>query len=90
MTQTYSVAEAKNKLTHILRDIESGQTVEITRRGKPVGVLLSIREFDKLQGKKPSLWQAIQDFRNDPDFEGVDEDWLEGVRDQSPGREPPF
>jgi prevent-host-death family protein len=34
-----SVAEAKNRLTQLLRAVENGETVIITRNGKPVAQL---------------------------------------------------
>ncbi len=34
-----SVAEAKAKLSEILKQVEAGENVTITRRGKPVAVL---------------------------------------------------
>lgn len=36
MAETYSTYEAKAKLSEILRKVESGRTVRIARRGKPV------------------------------------------------------
>lgn len=49
MGKVVSVAEAKQKLTSLIRHSESGeeQTV-ITRRGKPVSVLLGFKEYEKL------------------------------------------
>jgi prevent-host-death family protein len=35
----YSVAEAKSKLTELLREFERGEQVVITRHGKPVAQL---------------------------------------------------
>ena len=35
----YGVAEAKNKFTHLLDRVEEGETITITRHGKPVAVL---------------------------------------------------
>ena len=33
---TYGVAEAKNKFTHLLDRVEKGESITITRHGKPV------------------------------------------------------
>jgi prevent-host-death family protein len=35
-----SVAEAKNRLTQLLRSVEGGESVVITRNGKPVAQLV--------------------------------------------------
>lgn len=36
---TYGVAEAKNKFTHLLDRVEKGESITITRHGKPVAEL---------------------------------------------------
>ena len=36
---TYGVAEAKNNFTYLLDQVEQGETVVITRHGKPVAEL---------------------------------------------------
>jgi prevent-host-death family protein len=36
MTETYSTYEAKAKLSEILRKVESGRTIRISRRGQPI------------------------------------------------------
>lgn len=36
---TYGVAEAKNKFTHLLERVENGESITITRHGKPVAEL---------------------------------------------------
>lgn len=44
-----SVAEAKIQLTRLIHRAESGETAHITRRGKPVAVLLSEDEYARLR-----------------------------------------
>ena len=80
---------AKNSLTSIIHDVETGVPVTLTRRGKPVAVLLSIREYDSLKRNKQNFWQLLTAFRNTVDKEGVeisDAD-VAGLRDVSSGRE---
>ena len=43
MSKRFSIAEARDQFTSIVRDVEKTPAVEITRRGKPVAVLLSWR-----------------------------------------------
>jgi prevent-host-death family protein len=38
-----SVAEAKAKLSELLRRVEEGEEVTITRRGKPMAVMSALR-----------------------------------------------
>ena len=66
-----SIAEAKNQLTRLIHQAERGDTVHITRRGRPVAVLLSEAEYARLSrgAARPTFWEAIQAMRADPDFE---------------------
>lgn len=69
-----SIAEAKNQLTRLIHQAERGDTVHITRRGRPVAVLLSEAEYARLSrgATRPTFWEAIQAMRADPDFEPLD------------------
>jgi prevent-host-death family protein len=44
---TYSVKEARNKLPQILKSVEDGEEVTITRNGKPVAELVPARTRKK-------------------------------------------
>lgn len=44
-----SIAEAHNRLSHWLKQVEKGRTVRITRRGKPVGVIIDPEEYERLR-----------------------------------------
>ncbi|WDN89037.1 hypothetical protein BuS5_02005 [Desulfosarcina sp. BuS5] len=52
MQKEYSIAEAKNKLPSIIHDVESGSSARFTRRGKPVAVLLSLYDYERLAKQK--------------------------------------
>ena len=43
-----SVAEAHNRLSYWLKKIEDGP-ITITRRGKPVGVIITTDEYERLR-----------------------------------------
>ena len=89
MTKQYSIAEAKSKLPAIIHSVEDGPYVQLTRHGKPVAVLLSIREYELLVLKKKGFWRALMEFRNAVEREDIqvtDADF-EGLRDTSFGRE---
>lgn len=49
---TYSIREAKARLSEILRDLDRGEEVIITRRGRPCGRLTAV---DAVADDKPSL-----------------------------------
>ena len=88
MPKQYSITEARNSLPSIVREAETGYSVELTRRGRPVAVLLSTREFHRLTGPRKGLWQAIQEWRDTHDLTEMDlDDVYADIRDKSPGRD---
>ena len=89
MQKQFSIAEAKNRLPAIIHYVEKGPYIELTRRGKPVAVLLSIQEYERLSRKYSGFWNPILEFRRKTEDEGVeisDRDF-NGLRDLSSGRE---
>ncbi len=91
MTQRYSIAAAKDQLPRLVREAEGGAPIEITRRGRPVAVLLSLAEYQRLAAAQPSLWQGIREFRAEYAVSELDvEHVFEDVRDTDPGREVPL
>ena len=87
--QSYSIAQARDKFTSIVHDVEQLSSVELTRRGKPIAVIVSIAEYQRLKEGKKDFWDAVVEFRNSVDWDDFDddEDIFENVRDRSPGRE---
>ena len=49
MAHRYSVAEARAHLPSILVQAEAGEAVELTRRGRPVAVVLSHEAFERVE-----------------------------------------
>jgi len=89
MTRTYSVAEARSSLPAIIDQAESGLDVELTRRGKPVAVVISLREFERLRGKRPRFGAAYRHFLETHSLErvGVENDYFASGREKGVGRE---
>jgi len=86
--ETFSIAEARNKFTTIIRGLKRHPLVEVTRRGKPVAVLLSIEEYQRLAGERTRFWEVYQAFRTQTPLESLGiEPEIFAVRDPSPGRE---
>lgn len=85
----YSIAEARDSLARIVHEAEAAGTVELTRRGRPVAVLVSVNEYERLQGRGRSFWEAVTSFRERAGVKrnGVEADVFEGVRDRGTGRE---
>jgi PHD/YefM family antitoxin component YafN of YafNO toxin-antitoxin module len=60
----------------------------LTRRGKPVAVLISVAEYERLSRGRPDLWSLLKAFRERNELEEIDvEEIFADVRDRSPGRE---
>ncbi len=52
MHKQFSIVEAKNKLPAIIHSVEVGSAVELTRRGKPVDMVMSTAEYERLTHPK--------------------------------------
>lgn len=88
MNSQYSIAQTRHSLAEIVHTVESGQPVSITRRGKPVAVLVSQAEFERLSGQQaPDLWNAITAFRANHDLSKISDEDFASLRDASTGRE---
>ncbi|MCL5734452.1 MAG: type II toxin-antitoxin system Phd/YefM family antitoxin [Actinobacteria bacterium] len=88
MAHEFSIAEAKDHLSEVVRLAEEEGTVELTRRGKSVAVVVSAREFRRLCYSSSKPFAFLEEFRNshDADHHGLEPGDLDGVRDQHPGR----
>lgn len=52
MEKDYTIAEAKQDLPAIVHEVERTGRARITRRGRPVAVVLSIAEYERLQSTR--------------------------------------
>ena len=85
---SFSVAEARNNITQLLHDVEDGGPVQITRRGRPVAILVSVVEYERLTGKGADLAPALEGFdASAPKDDRFDDSFFDGLRDPSQGRE---
>lgn len=92
MTATYSIADARNKFTALVREAErTAQPVAITRRGQPIAVILSTEEYARLVQNQPKrdFWTAYLAYKEQwqDELMDIEDDIWEGIRDKSPGRE---
>jgi len=89
MSRSVSVAEAKNKLPSILREVEEGSIVKITRYGKAVAIVLPERDYRRLVDNGQGFWASLGKVRNLISSEGIiiDESDLKNLRDPLPARE---
>jgi prevent-host-death family protein len=88
MSKKYSIAEARAHLPTIVDRAEAGAPVELTRRGKPVAVVVSLREFERLRGERPRFSDAYKVFLKRYALRevGLEEDWVESLREKGIGR----
>ncbi|MFC1706321.1 type II toxin-antitoxin system Phd/YefM family antitoxin [Planctomycetota bacterium] len=89
MSKRYSIAEARDNFTKLVHAAERGRPVEVTRRGKPVAVLLSSVDYARLTASKSGFLQACEAFRRQAASEDLAalHEALANVRDRSVGRE---
>ncbi|RIZ65132.1 MAG: type II toxin-antitoxin system Phd/YefM family antitoxin [Methylococcales bacterium] len=82
-----TIAEAKNNLSQLIYQLEADETIHLTRHGKPVAVMLSEANYQKLIHKNNSLYQAIQQWRNElKDDVALTEAELKNIRNSSQER----
>ena len=88
MAKRYSVAEARAALPTIIDEVAAGGEVELTRRGKPVAVVVSRQEYDRLRAAKPKFAETYAHFlqRFKLNEVGLDNDFFDSIRDKSSGR----
>ena len=82
-----TIAEAKNNLSQLIYQLEADETIHLTRHGKPVAVMLSEANYQKLIHKNNSLYQAIQQWRTElKDEVALTEAELKNIRKSSQDR----
>jgi prevent-host-death family protein len=84
-----SVAEARRNFARLIKRAQQGKTIEITRRGEPVAVLLSASEYLAITGERPSFVGAMRQIRERLGVEALEigDAEFEGLREESPGRD---
>ena len=89
MSRRYSIAEARARLSDLVDQAEAGQSVELTRRGQPIAVLLSVAEVERLRAERARFADAYRDFlaEHPLDQVGIEGDVFARARDGTPGRD---
>jgi prevent-host-death family protein len=88
MTKRYSIADARANLPTIVDEVEAGTEVELTRRGKPVAMVISRHEYARLRSERPLFGGRYRAFRARFRLEevGADPDTFAGLREPGEGR----
>ena len=89
MLPRYTIAEARNHFAEIVHDLKHISWIEVTRRGRPVAILISVEEFESLCAGNISFVSAYEAFRNTYDLvkAEIEPEVFENLRDPSLGRE---
>lgn len=89
MPKSYTVANARARLAEIVDEVEAGNEIELTRRGKKVAIVMSAARYARLRGDRVAFMTAYETFREDHDLRevGVDPAWAAELRDRSAGRD---
>ena len=90
MTDKHSIAEARRNLPRLVREAEEGMEVALTRRGKPVAVLIGWRRFERLASNRRGFTAAYRDFTNESDLAELaldPDDLFARTRESTPGRD---
>lgn len=78
LEDSFSIAQAKNRLPALVHQAETTGCVELTRRGKAVAVILSMDEYKSLKNPPTDgWWSSVLAWREQTDFS----DW-EGWTDE--------
>jgi prevent-host-death family protein len=89
MAKQHSIAEARSNLPSLVREAESGKSVELTRRGQPVAVLIGRREYVRLASRQLRFSETYADFTRDINLKELainPRKVFAGVRDEARGR----
>ena len=88
MMTSYSIAEAKNRFTEIVYEAEQHASVQITRRGRPVAVLMLIEQYHRLQNRHRVFTEAYDAFRQRHDLAhlAIEPSLFDDTRSPEPGR----
>jgi len=67
---------------------EAGAEVELTRRGKPVAVVMSHRQLERLRNERPRFADVYKAFLRKHKLKeiGIENDFLQGAREKGAGR----
>lgn len=86
---TFSIADARSQLPKIIHAVEAGDATKLTRRGKPVAVLLSVKEYEALLNQcGGGLQQALNAFMTlkQNNTKEISDKEVDNWRDKSTGR----
>ncbi len=88
MTKQCSIIEARHSLGRMIKTLQPGERIHLTRRGETVAVVLTPDEYAQLAGEqRRPWWSVVEQFRQQNDFVELDDEEIDSWRDRSPPRE---
>jgi prevent-host-death family protein len=90
MPKRQSIAEARSNLPQLVRQAESGEPIELTRRGESVAVLIGRKDYERLATRARRFSEAWKEFADGVELSelAIDPDEIfSDLRDPRPGRE---
>ena len=89
------IFKAKNQLASIIHEAESGDSIMLTRHGKPAAMLIGMDEYERILGTGTGLVAALDRWRQDWSLDAMtqdkgfleeEDDAFSGLRSGQPGR----
>lgn len=90
MRKQHSIAEARSNLPKLVREAESGEPIELTRRGESVAVLIGRKQYARLATHARRFSEAWNEFTEEIELSelAIDPDEIfNDVRDSRAGRD---
>jgi prevent-host-death family protein len=90
MRKQQSIAAARSNLPQLVRQAESGESIEPTRRGESVAVLIGRKEYERLATRSRRFSEAWNEFTREVELSelAIDPDEIFcDLRDTRPGRD---
>jgi prevent-host-death family protein len=90
MYKHYSIAQAKDRLSHVVHEVEEGEPVELTRRGRTVAVMLSSDEYQRIQrdlAHRRDPWSILERWREETGGVDLTDEEIDSWRDRSRPRD---
>jgi len=88
MLKQYSIADARKNLPTVVDEAQAGSEVQITRRGQPVAVVVSVDQFERMKTERATFADSYRAFRRRfPEGKGnLSAGTFKGLRERGVGR----
>lgn len=93
MPNQYSITQIRDRFAQIVRQVEKGKPIQVLRQGKPVAIILSMGEYQRLLSENVGFGASLGEFRQKYQVQTLDinpDEVFQNVRDRSFGREVSF